>query len=431
MGVFPNLAQRMNNPDPVRIDGTVAAGFEPVAEAFERTMHSLSEDNAQLCVYVGDDCVVDLVGSAEGDEDFNADSLVNVFSSGKSLEAIALASLKGKGLLSYDTKVADYWPEFGQAGKENITVADLMRHEAGLAAFNQSLAPEDLLTENIKQNRVGSVIEGHPPTFREGEEQQREYHAITRGWIVNELFRRVDPEGRTIGEYLRHELCPSLAADVYVGVPDDLMARVKSYSAISPGRHFRESLKPRFMGRQVRDNAFTLSRKILPMLPRLRRSTTAGAPPPFVGMTSTDVFNDPAIAQGETPSANTHASARGLARIAAMMAGKGTFAGQSHMDEATWHALHDAPVRRDMGLHTTFTQGGVARFDESGASRMERAANWGREGYYGWMGFGGSVFQWHPQKRIGFSFVPTRLHIMDFVNERAKVYQAVAARCAG
>ena len=76
------------------------------------------------------------------------------------------------------------WPEFGDAGKGDLTVADLMRHEAGLAAFNTTLDPEDLLPDNIRQNAVGRVIEPHPQKYREGEGQRREYHAITRGWIA-------------------------------------------------------------------------------------------------------------------------------------------------------------------------------------------------------------------------------------------------------
>ena len=63
------------------------------------------------------------------------------------------------------------------------------------------------------------------------------------------------------------------------------------------------------------------------------------------------------------------------------------------------------------------------------ATDLERAFNTGREGYYGWMGFGGSIFQWHPEQEIGFAFVPTALHVLDLLNERGKVYQAEVVRC--
>jgi hypothetical protein len=85
-----------------------------------------------------------------------------------------------------------------------------------------------------------------------------------------------------------------------------------------------------------------------------------------------------------------------------------------------------------MGFASTrFTQGGVNRFTEAGpkARALERAFNTGREGFYGWMGLGGSIFQWHPEHEIGFAFVPTALHVLDLLNERGKVYQAEVLRC--
>ena len=140
---------------PVRIEGQVAPGFESVRDLYARNMRKLKERNTQLCVYHRGEKVVDLWGTQIGDTDFTPDTLVNIFSSGKSMESIALASLHGRGLLDYDKRIADYWPEFGQHGKEDLTVADLMRHEGGLASFDQSVEPEALLPENIKKNEVG------------------------------------------------------------------------------------------------------------------------------------------------------------------------------------------------------------------------------------------------------------------------------------
>ncbi|MEE2893118.1 MAG: serine hydrolase domain-containing protein, partial [Pseudomonadota bacterium] len=92
---------------------------------FEQAFRSGSELQAQLCVYANGECVVDLWG-AQGDAgDFGPDNLVNIFSSGKSLEAIALASLVSRGLLDYGALIVDYWPEFGGAGKGSTRVCDL------------------------------------------------------------------------------------------------------------------------------------------------------------------------------------------------------------------------------------------------------------------------------------------------------------------
>ena len=97
-------------------------------------MNTMAERNTQLCVYYRGERVVDLWASAIDDGSFSADSLVNVFSSGKSLEALAIASLVDKGLLNYDDKITQHWPEFGANGKAGLTIADLMRHEAGLTS---------------------------------------------------------------------------------------------------------------------------------------------------------------------------------------------------------------------------------------------------------------------------------------------------------
>ena len=415
-----------------RIEGTVAPGFESVKQLYEHNMRTLAEKDTQLCVYHGDVKVVDLWASVTDDTDFSADSLINVFSSGKSLEAIAMASLVGKGLITYDARIADYWPEFGANGKGELTLADLMRHEAGLAVFNTSIDPEDLLTENIKQNTVGRVIEGHAQKYRKGDGHRREYHAVTRGWIANELFRRVDPAHRTIGEFLREDISGPLGVDAIIGVRQDELARVKKVAPLGFRFQFLESLKPKFLKRKMELNIFQILGKIIRLIPAIRKSTIGGAPPPFKGMRRIAFFSEPAIAMGETPSANANCSARGLAKIAAMMAAGGKWAGTEYLNEEGWNALHAYPLAADMGFVTTsFTQGGVALFSEPAprSSRIEKALNTGREGFYGWMGLGGSLFQWHPSLKIGFGYVPTSLNVLDLVNERGKTYQAEVLNC--
>jgi CubicO group peptidase (beta-lactamase class C family) len=415
-----------------QIQGTVAPGFESVKEVYEREMQTMAEKNTQLCVYHKGEKVVDLWASTTNDAEFSPDSIVNIFSSGKSLEAIAIASLVGRGLLDYKAKIADYWPEFGANGKGELTVAELMRHEGGMAAFNTSLDAEDLLVENIKSNRVGRVIEGHPLRFRKGNRSRREYHAITRGWIVNELFRRVDPGGRTVGEYLREEISSPLEADAIIGVKQAELDRISKVWPLGFLFQFLQSLKPKILGRRIKHSFFQILGRLLKIIPGFRHATTRGAPPPYKGMKGIGYFNEPVVAMGETPSAAANCSARGLAKIAAMMSAGGKWAEREFLSEEAWKAMHEDPVEAEMGFGpTNFTQGGVNLFTEVGAksSGLARAFNVGREGFYGWMGFGGSIFQWHPRHEIGFGFVPTSLHVVDILNERGKTYQAEVLRC--
>lgn len=416
----------------LRIDGTVAPGFESVKTLYEHNMRTLAEKNTQLCIYHQGEKVVDLWASVGVDADFSPDSLINCFSSGKSLEAIAMASLAGKGLLDYNAAIADYWPEFGTNGKETLTVAELMRHEAGLAALDISIEPDDLLTENIKQNKVGKIIEVHAQKFREGEGSRREYHAITRGWIVNEVFRRIDPAGRTIGEFLREDISGPLQADAIIGVREDELHRVAKVSPLPIRFQILEGLKPKFLGRRMERNLFQTFGRLARLYPNMRNSTTKGRPAPLSGMERITFFNEVAVAKGETPSANANCSARGLAKIAAMMSTGGKLAGTEYLNDRGWQAMHSAPSRKDMGFSTvTFSQGGVAEFTETSPAntKLERAFNAGREGFHGWMGLGGSIFQWHPQQEIGFAYVPTSLNVLDIFNERGKMYQTEVLSC--
>jgi CubicO group peptidase (beta-lactamase class C family) len=413
------------------IHGTVAPGFESIRRLYERNMNTMAEENTQLCVYYQGEKVVDLWASATNDDSFSGDSIINAFSSGKSLESIAIASLVSKGLINYSAKITDYWPEFGANGKAELTVADLMRHEAGLANLDISIALDDLLTKNIKKNSVGQIIEGHSQKFSDG--NRREYHAVTRGWIVNEVFRRVDPAERTIGEFLREDISEKMEADAIIGVKQEELSRVSKVSPLGFGFQLLESLKPKFFGRRIVHNIFQILARLIKIIPSMRRKGKTSIPPPFVGMKSIGFFNQPDLAMGETPSANANCTARGLAKIAAMMSAGGKLDGKEYLSEQAWAALHDNPVEANMGglFSTRFTQGGVNQFVEctASSSTLERDFNLGREGFYGWMGLGGSIFQWHPTLDIGFGFVPTSLHVLDFLNERGKVYQAEVLNC--
>jgi CubicO group peptidase (beta-lactamase class C family) len=417
----------------LRIEGSVARGFESVRDLFEREMRTMAEEHAQLCVYYRGERVVDLWAAPVDDTAFSPDSLVNVFSCGKSLESIAMAWLVGHGLLDYAAPVTRYWPEFAANEKGELTVADVLRHEGGMAFLHTSLDPDDLLPANLKLNKVGALIESHTPRFPTGGRGKREYHAFTRGWILNELFRRVDPKGRTMGEFYEEEIRRSLDVDVIIGVRETELSRIVNVKPLGLGFQLLQSLKPRALGRKIEHHVFQIVGRILRLLPNLRHGTTSSAPPPFEGIEWVDYFNTRIGAMGETPSVGPKCSARGLAKLAAVMAGRGRWEEREVLSEVAWKAMHDAPTESVGGFFapTSFTQGGLNRFRAVGpnAPESERAFNTGREGYYGWMGFGGSIFQWHPEREIGFAFVPTVLHTLDILDERGKVYQAEVLRC--
>ena len=138
------------------------------------------DEYSQLCVYVHGVKVVDLWGSIDPDnQDFNADSLLSVFSNTKTVTAIVMAMAVDRGWLAYNDPIAKHWPEFAQKGKDGVTVADLMRHESGLSRFPEPVHVESLQPDNIKRNAVGHVIEGFKQQFRE-KGRKRYYHTMTR-----------------------------------------------------------------------------------------------------------------------------------------------------------------------------------------------------------------------------------------------------------
>lgn len=180
-------------------------------------------------------------------------------------------------------------------------------------------------------------------------------------------------------------------------------------------------------------NLYQTSVKLAALLKGARSRTSAGAPAPIAGMKKISMFDQPAVSQGEMPSAGAKCSARGLAKLAAVMANGGSLGGQQILSSQAHAALHAEPIERNMmTMKTTFSQGGLASFsrptDQPG-SALEAGLNQGREGYYGWMGLGGSIFQWNLEHKIGFAYVPTSLNVLDIVNERGKAYQTAVVDC--
>jgi len=408
---------------PVKVKGSVSPGYESVKELFENNFKRGAEESAQLCVYVGEEKVVDLWCSVT-DPGYTGNTLTNVFSSTKSLTAIAMASLEDKGLMKYTDKISSYWPEFGQNGKEDITVADLLRHEAGLAQFDLPLNVEDTLRENIKKNNIGSVIEQLTPHWPE--EGPREYHSLTRGWVANEVFRRLEPRGRTIGEYLAEDVAKALGADVFVGVPQDRFNDYAPVENIGLGTVLKESMKTNTVGGAVDIGFF----EFITLMNNFRKMFAEGqSKPVFNPYQDYDqkridlLFNKDVIRRGESSSANGNCSARGLALVAAAMANGGSVQGVQILSSKACKAFHEEVIERPIFkiFPTYFTQGGINKFAEEGGV--------GRDGYYGWHGYGGSVFQWYPEHRIGFAYTPTLLHWFDMTNGRGRQLQEEVVKC--
>jgi CubicO group peptidase (beta-lactamase class C family) len=158
------------------------------------------------------------------------DTLVLVFSVTKGMTATALTVAHARGLLDYDRPVAAYWPEFAEAGKQAITVRQVLAHQAGLATIDQHL----LLVDLANQDRLAALIARQRPQWPPGTRQG--YHYLTSGWIAAELIRRTDPAGRTLGRFFAEEVAAPLGLDFHIGlppeVPDERVARIKAFHGL-------------------------------------------------------------------------------------------------------------------------------------------------------------------------------------------------------
>jgi CubicO group peptidase (beta-lactamase class C family) len=177
--------------------------------------------------------VVDLWGGIRNKatgEPWQENTMVVVRSATKGLAAMTLALTHSRGWLDYDERVCTYWPEFGQRGKEKITVRQLLAHQAGLFAFDEPVDREVV----ADLDRLADVMARQTPAWEPGLRQG--YHAVTIGFYEGELLRRIDPQHRSLGQFFREEIATQLGLDFHIRVPEEIpnsrLAIIENASAI-------------------------------------------------------------------------------------------------------------------------------------------------------------------------------------------------------
>jgi len=215
------------------VEGHVSRGFEAVREAFVENFTRRRELGGACCVYHGGEKVVDLWGgirNKQTGEPWERDTMVVVHSASKGLAAMALAVAHSRGWLDYEERICTYWPEFAQHGKEQITVRQLLAHQAGLFAFGE---PVDRSTLS-DLDRLAVILARQKPAWDPGTRQA--YHALTLGFYEGELLRRVDPCHRSLGQCFHDEIATPLGEDVYIGLPETIPN--SRLATIAPPRPF-------------------------------------------------------------------------------------------------------------------------------------------------------------------------------------------------
>jgi len=302
----------------LEIGGWCDRRFTAVRDAFAANFAERGETGAAVCLAVHGTVVADLWSGWAGpgpDRPWQRDTLVNVFSVGKGLIAACTAGLIGRGLLDPDAPVARYWPEFGAAGKAAVTLRQLLSHQAGLPALRDPMPDGSMLDRPV----LVSALAAEPPWWPPG--SAHGYHVNTFGFLAGEVIRRVT--GMTVGAVLRDEIAGPLGADVHIGLPAAEHGRVAEF--LWPDAGAPAVLPGVTEGQRMIINAYF-------------------NPPDFSGA---GVINTAAWRAAEVPSANAHATASGVARVYAALAGGGGLDGVRVVDSGALAAAATEQVYGD------------------------------------------------------------------------------------
>lgn len=203
------------------VQGEVHDRYAGVKAVFENNLASGEDIGAGFCATVEGEAVVDLWGGFADPARTRAwerDTIVNVYSTTKTMTALTALLVADRGGLDFDAPVAKYWPEFAANGKAGVTVAHLMSHSAGLSGWREPISNDDL----YDWEKVTSLLAAQAPFWAPGTAPG--YHAITQGYLVGEVVRRIT--GKSLGTVFREEIAEPLGADFWIGLPASEDTRV-------------------------------------------------------------------------------------------------------------------------------------------------------------------------------------------------------------
>ncbi|MGW0533099.1 serine hydrolase domain-containing protein [Streptomyces sp. NPDC003032] len=207
----------------IRVQGTVADGFEAVREEFTAVLAGeLPDYEGQLAAYVGGHKVVDLWAGPE----VKGDTLYGVYSSTKGAAHLVVALLVQDGVLDLDREVAHYWPEFAAEGKGAVTLRDLLAHRAGVAGAESGFTPEEIADDRAIAERLAA----QRPYWRPG--TAFGYHALSVGALAGEVVVRAT--GLTLREVYEERVRAPHGLDFFLGLPEEHEGRFRSVQPMSP-----------------------------------------------------------------------------------------------------------------------------------------------------------------------------------------------------
>jgi CubicO group peptidase (beta-lactamase class C family) len=344
------------------------------------------------------------VRDARSGEPWGEDTLVLVYSTSKGLAAMTLALAQSRGWLDYDERVASYWPEFAQAGKGDVTVRQLLGHEAGLPVVDERLDPR-LLADF---DGLADAIARQRPLWRPG--TRHGYHGVSLGWYEGELVRRVDPQRRTLGRFFAEEVAAPLGLEVYFGAPEDFprerLARIERIPRWKAVPQMRDMPRPMALAML---NPRSLTFRTFAN-PRLRRPSD---------------LDRAEYRSLEFPAGGAIGSARDIARAYAGFVAEPRELGltETTLDELTRYprppscGWHDEVLKVD----TAFSLGFARPHGEFRFGSSDRA--------FGHPGAGGSFAFADPDRGVAFAYVMNRMGFRLNDDPREKALRDALYRC--
>lgn len=365
------------------INGTVAPGFERVKDAFAANFEKHGEVGAAFSLYHRGVKVVDLWGGVadpESGRPWAEDSIVMVFSSTKGATAVCAHLLAQRGELDLDAPVAEYWPEFAAAGKQDIPVRWLLSHRVGLPIFDAPITVEEFLAWEPPVKTLAAQRPVWEPGTTHG------YHAGTYGWLVGEVVRRVS--GKSLGTFFADEVASRLGLDFWIGLPESEESRVVPVIAVdlADGAMDEQALTPR------RRDLLAASRDPDSLLARPTTTTPLDS-------------NTRAFRAAELPAGNGVADARSLARMYASLIGDGVDGIRLLNDETVARATTEQSNGRDevLQIQTRFGLGFELNLPHG---------HLGQEGAFGHSGAGGSLAFADPKAETAFAYVMNQMQLV-------------------
>lgn len=375
--------------DKPQIHGRVEPGFEEVLAEFRTNFTDRGDVGASLAIYVDGRPVVDLWGGVADPTTGTAwdeDTVAIIYSATKGVTATIVNRLAARGELALDAPVAEYWPEFGKNGKERVTVAQLLSHQAGLPVPTAPLTREELIAG-------GPVIESlarQEPVWEPG--SAHGYHALTLGWLVGELVRRVT--GRSLGTLVAEEITGPLGLRLWVGLPESEQGSVAPLINGVPDPAALDAITDP----AVKELALKfIAAATDPSSLLARTLTTNGALPTPDAAT----WNVPEIYAMEQPAASGIGNARALARLYAACIGE--LDGVRLLSDDALAAARVQQVRGPDAVTIGESRFGIGYQLSTPAAPLLGEASFGHAGAGGALGFGDVT------SRVGFGYVQNQL----------------------